>query len=222
MAKPAVFTWLAPNAAAICALQTTAGAQTLLLNGTLVNFQYPRFVSLGNVSRTISITSTVDLSLINFTVTGMLNGSVVSEVKAGPNNNTVYTTQVFDIINSVTVSGVVGTNVSVGIGTTGFTRWFNHNPHSSVLGFTVAVEISGTINYTFQTTLDDVQLNASPGIFTPIDGTAGSPGFPADMTNINSNQIAFTNNFVTSYSRIAIVSSTDGSLTATFLQQGIT
>jgi hypothetical protein len=222
MARASVFTWPAPDEDSICLLQQTAGAGSFVLNGDLVNFDAPVFALFRGISRVVSITSAGNISGVDFTISGTLNGSSVSETLAGPNATTVETTQLFDTVTSVTVNGAVGTDTSVGTGTTGATHYFNSNEHASVLGLAIAVNVTNTINYSFQTTLDDVQTNSSPLLFAPITGTeVGHPGFPADMVSQTEDQLAYYN-FVTRYSRIIINSSTNGSLVATFLQQGIT
>lgn len=222
MARPAVFTWPVPDPDGIANLQTTAGAGSLTLNGELVNTGGT--VIFNGISRAVTLTSAGNVSGVNFTINGTLapNGAV-SETIAGPNANTVETTQVFDTITSITVNGAVGTNTSAGSGTLGFTHWFNHNYHATVVGFSVQVNVTGTINYDYQTTLDDVNIDATPVAFEPITGTAvGHLGFPADMVSATADQLAFCQG-VTRYSRIQINSSgADGQLVATFLQQGIT
>lgn len=222
MARPAVFTWPVADADSVCLLQQTSGAGSFVINGALVNLAaLPYIAVFPGISRVVTLTSAGNISGVNFTIAGTLNGSTVTETRAGPNANTVATTQIYDTVTSVTVNGAVGTDTSLGTGTTGYTHWFNHNYHATVLGCTIAVDITGTINYDFETTLDDVQTNSSPKIFTPVDGTAGSPGYPADMTGATTDQLAAYNN-VARYSRIKINSSgADGTLIATFLQQGI-
>lgn len=209
MAKPVVYRWPAADEDGICLSQTTVNAGNLVLNGALVSNGVVSFVG---IYRTVSLTSANNLSTENFTITGTLNGELVNETIVGPNNNTVYTTQLFDSITSISVdNGVVG--ISVGTGNTGMTHWFNSNYHSTVLGMSVQIVVSGAnIIYSFQTTLDDVQTNSEPTTFKPID----------EMTDASDNQLA-SYNVVNRYSNIVITGG-DGTetLVATFLQQGIT
>jgi len=223
MARPAVFRWPLASANSVALLQTTAGAASFVLNGALAVGldNYPPFAVFPGISRVVTLTSTGNLSGVNFTIAGTLNGNAVTETRVGPNNNTVTTTQVYDTVNSVTVDGAVGTATSVGTGTTGYTHWFNSNYHSTVLGMAVAVDVTAAVNYTLQFTYDDVNTVASPVIFTPVDGAAGNPGYPTDMTGATTDQLALFN-VVTRYMRILINSSdATGVLVATFLQQGI-
>lgn len=170
MGKVAVYTWTASDAAAVAALQTTAGAGSLVLNGTLTRgnaSRGPIIVSFGTVSRTVSLTSTNNLSAINVTVTGKLMGNIVTQTIAGPNNNTVSTTQFFDTVTSVTVSGIV-TAMSVGSGTTGQTQWFPYDIFATHPSLTAQADVTGTVAYSFAATLDDVVTNANPTVFDGI------------------------------------------------------
>lgn len=166
------------------------------------------------ISRAVSLTSANNLSAARFVVTGTLNGAVVSQSNiTGPNVNTVYTTQIFDTVTMVTVNTDVAA-VSIGSGLLGATHWFLYNYDATVVGLTAQVIVNATtVSYSFQTTLDDVQTNASPTTFTPI----------AAMTTGSTSQFAPYNN-VLRYSRIAVLTGTNatGALTATFVEQGIT
>ncbi len=84
MARPAVYKWPTPDAAAVCALQTTAGAGAFNLNGTLARpigngvFAVP-FIG---ISRAVSLTSAGDVHLVNFTINGTYLNAPVSETIA--------------------------------------------------------------------------------------------------------------------------------------------
>lgn len=211
MANPQVYVWPVASATAIAALQSRVGAGKLLLNGTLaVNTNNGLFVDLGGVNRVVSLTSTNDLSTVNVTVTGTLNGVNVSETLSGPTSNTVVTTQVFSTITSITVDATV-TALSAGTGTTGYTDWFTFDRHASVANVAIAVDATATVSYSLQITLDNVQVNSNPLIFTPV----------VAMTTATADQLAnYTAPFM--YARIAMISSNaTGAFTATFLQQGL-
>lgn len=208
MAIPAVFTWPVPDTQAISLTQTLVAAGNLLING---NLSFNSSVALQGIGRTVSLTSTGNNSGVNFTITGTRYGRPVTETRAGPNVNTVETTAIFDTITSISVNGAV-TAVSAGTGSTGETNWYNSNYHATVLGMTIQVGATAAITYSFQTTLDDVQINSTPTVSTPV----------VNLTAATTTQIGFYNNS-TRYSKIVITASDlTGSLVATFLQQGIT
>lgn len=208
MAIPAVFTWPVLDTQAISLTQTLGAAGNLLING---NLSFNSSVILQGIGRTVSLTSVGDNSGVNFTITGTRYTRPVVETITGPNANTVYTTNFFDTITSISVDAAV-TAVSAGTGTTGETNWYNSNYHATVLGMTIQVVATAIITYSFQTTLDDVQINSTPTVATPV----------VNLTAATNTQIGFYNNS-TRYSKLSItVSNATGSLVATFLQQGIT
>ena len=126
---------------------------------------------------------------------------------------TVKTTKLFDSVTSVSVDAAVAA-VSVGSGNTGQTRWFSSNYNGIYPALAIQVVVSGglgTITYSFDTTLSDLETGIIPTIFSPI----------ADMVSATTSRLDpyFS---PTVYSRIRVENATTtGSLTATFLRQGI-
>lgn len=227
MAHPTKFTWPVLDLQAVCFNQTLAAAGNLIINGNLssnpnlpnVRAEFPK------ICRQIAISSTGNLSGIQFTITGIGdNGYPKSVTIAGPNNNTVNTgLEFFTIVNSVSANAAVGTNVRVGTGTIGATQWFLSDNYKTVNSLAISVIIvgGGSISYTFLTTLDDPINNPNYIIRSPIDGVT-IPTIPTatPMVNQPANCMAdFT--IPTRYSRIYIESSNaTGALVANFLQQG--
>lgn len=118
--------WPLIDLSAVCALQSTAGAASLVLNGTLrspfvdgISFFNNGFI------KTVSLTSSNDLSAATFTINGFQNGVPFSEEIFGPNNSnapsptTVYTLASFDLVTSITVNMAVN-GVSAGSGNSGY------------------------------------------------------------------------------------------------------
>ncbi len=212
MGTPSVYTFPKADPAAVSALQTTAGAGTILLNGTLaVNTNNGLFVNFDGISRVVSLTSLNDLSGVNVTINGTLNGAAVTATLAGPNDNTVSTTQLYSSVTSVSVNGAV-TGLSVGTGSTGATNWKMIDEHGSVMNLGIAVIATATISYSFQVTLDDANTVVTPNVFTPITALTAATGSElGDYTG----PIRFANIIINS-------SSGNGALTATMIQQGLT
>jgi hypothetical protein len=155
------------NTSDVCALQTTAGAANLILNGNLANpiSNQVSFISNG-YSRSVSLTSTVNLSGVNFTIIGTQNGVSVSQTVAGPNNNTIYanpTTVVYDTITSISVSGAVATGVSIGTGYTGFFPLININLERDVINYSLSTAqvTAASIHTTIFNTNDNIYQNGS-------------------------------------------------------------
>jgi|SRR5882724_1085944 len=221
MGKPVVYTWAAASTTAVTQLQTTAGAATLVLNGSLLVSTNPSVISFGAVSRTVSLTSANDLHLVNVTITGTYLGAVQTETRAGPNANTVYTTKLFDTVTSVSVGAAV-TALSVGSGTTGSTQWYLYDYYAPNAAFSVQVVVTGTITYSFETTLDDVTTVTSPTVLTglTVPQPNNAQAFQLVMSAATSSQAGYFN-YPTRYVTVAITAATTGSLVATFVQQGI-
>jgi hypothetical protein len=155
-------TWPVVDLAAVCALQNTLGAGSLLLNGRLGNINVPNQVSFiaASMTRSVSITSAVNNSAITFIISGFQNNAPITDTITGVNANTVYGTEYFDVITSITVSGSVN-QVSVGTGKAGYMPLLVINT-TSTINYSVSVifPASGAdINYTLYKTLDQINSN---------------------------------------------------------------
>lgn len=160
MGKPVQINFPVAAAAALGALQAPVSGVPLVLGATAVQAS-----ALSDINRVLTLTSGGNLSGINFTFAGTdTSGNAVSETIAGPSGNTVSTTNAYHKV-TITPSGSSATTVSVGTGATGSTRWVQDNLHVSPFNLTVAVGVTGTINYTVQDTPDDVNAVASPLTF---------------------------------------------------------
>jgi len=137
----------------ICAAQQAAEAGNLALDGDLVSGG----VATLDYARQIGIASTGNLSGVDFTVTGTdADGRAQSETLAGPSNDTVETAKYFKTVTQVAVNGAVGTDVIVGTVDEIATQTIPID-RSSSLAASIGVDITGTINYTVQQTLEHVQ-----------------------------------------------------------------
>jgi hypothetical protein len=209
MANPMIYNWPTPTTQAISQTQTLGSAGNLMINGSLAGGGQVIFMGF---ARTVSLTSTSNLSAVNFTITGTINGITITDVIAGPNNNTIESDLIFDTVLSIATSAAAA-NVSAGIGTTGRTQWFHHFHNNISPDFSVQVSLISLINYSFVTTLTDVKFNLTANIplFTPI---------PA-MTTATINQLgSYTVPSRSSAIQVNTSNST-GSFTAIFIQQGV-
>jgi len=225
--QPAVYNWIAATPTAIFNsnnIPPVLGQRSFVLNGDLLNPLAPNSpISLGKIARVISITSAGNVSVVNFTITGTYNGLSVSQTIAGPNATTVYTTQFFNTVDSITFNANVTSATNVGTGNAGVapagawgvTNWFVYDFFTPNSALTVQAKvIANTVNYSLEVTLDDIITTpeASLTLFNPIAG----------MTNATTNQIGNIN-FPIRYARLKFNNATNlvGALTATFLQQGL-
>jgi len=156
-------TWPVVDLAAVCALQDTPGAGSLLLNGTLKNNSVPDQISfrVNNFIKSVSLTSVNNLSAITFVVNGFQNNAPISDTINGPNNNTVYGVKYFDVITSITVNAAVS-QVKVGTGNAGYLSLFVVNSNTSNINYSMSVIFppSGAgITYSLYQTLDQINSN---------------------------------------------------------------
>jgi hypothetical protein len=208
------------NTQDVCLIQDTTGMVNLILNGNLASSGSVSFISNG-YSRQVSFTSVNNLSGATFTIYGTQNGVAINEVVTGPNDDTVYSTLVYDVVTVITSSAAVS-GVSVGSGYNGFFQLISPNITGSYLnynfslGSTFGTNIIGTTVYG---TLDNIVNNGTTfaNIITNNVGTlytiktSGSTAFymyPDNTTIVQSILIQLTGS-----------SSTIGnSITLTFLQ----
>jgi hypothetical protein len=152
------YTWQPADLNAACALQNGVADTPLTMNGTLGNSvtNKANFVKNGSV-RSVSLTSTNNLSAVNFLIKGVQNGVLVEEQIAGPNNNTVETTISFDEVDSITPSANAA-GIRAGTGLTGYFPLIQVNTKvlTNILNYGIQViRTSGTVTYNIQSTLVD-------------------------------------------------------------------
>lgn len=221
-----VFATVGPLTAAddngIC-LSQTPNAGPLLLNGALVTT-----VTTGNTyggtpitvtsavldqPRCIVITTTDDETANNFTITGYdRNGSPISETLAGVNTGTMTTAQNFSVVTGVSIDGNAVNDVYVGTSATASSGWVRFDGWA-MSPVAIQTNVTGTVTYTVQTTLDD------PNSFTNPVSVQDCTWFNSTDTNVvnasASKQSSFTN--APTFARITITAG-DGSVTGTFVQ----
>jgi hypothetical protein len=159
---------LALGTANLAAAQTLAGAGALALTaGTgLTSLVDSTGVTryLFDVPRCVSLTSTGNISAVNFTVKGYdVYGQPMTATLAGPNNNTVNTLKAFFSVISITASAAVGTNTSAG--------------SSDIFGLPVAVADAG---YIVKSSWNNT-LAQNAGTFTKADATSPATSATGDV-----------------------------------------
>lgn len=123
----------------------------------------------------VSLTSTANLSAINMTLTGTdAEGRAQTEVVAGPNNNTVYSTKYFAALTSVSASATLGANtMDVGYKDASVTPALPVSWRTNPFEVGMAFDVSGTVNYTVQHCFENVlDPNLTPSTFTWFDHAA--------------------------------------------------
>lgn len=155
----------AANTQDLCLVQNTTGMMNLILNGNLADNNYDNEISFiaRGYSRQVSFTSTNDLSGATFTIIGIQNGVLITENVTGPNNNTVYSAQIYDVVTFVTVNTAVAA-IQVGTGHSGYFPLVNINLTTSPINYTISLGslfATNRINTMIHSTLDNISQNGS-------------------------------------------------------------
>lgn len=146
------------NTQDVCLIQDTTGNVNLVLNGNLASSGDVSFINNGYV-RQLSFTSANDLSAAVFTIYGMQNGVAIIETINGPNANTVYSVNIYDVVTNIT-SSIAVSGVSIGTGHSGFFQLLmptisgiSNLNYNFTLGSTFGTNV---INTTVYGTLDNI------------------------------------------------------------------
>lgn len=192
--------------------QTTAGAANLTLNGALVTGG----VAILDKPRRVIVTSGGNDTNITFTITGTtFGGQSVVETITGASGAAASTTVDFLTVTQVRASGatslggvIVGTNGVAG------SRWVRMDSWAFAQS-AIQVDVSGTVNYTVQTTMDDPNSATNPVSVPNVTWLSALDGNIVSKAGAASGIMAYTPTFV----RILLNSGT-GSATLTIAQFG--
>lgn len=191
--------------------QAQQPASTFTLNGALVSGGVAQL----GAPRRVLITTTADETSVTFTVTGANRaGDVLSEDVAGVNNTSTYTALDFYTVTSVTNSAALAGNVTIGTNGVGGSPWVMLDTWA-LPAVAVQVNVSGTVNYTLQQSLDDPNDPTNPVAAASMVWINS-----ADTTVVGATASAQTNYaFAPRFVRILLNSGT-GTATATISQLG--
>lgn len=151
----------------IAETQALAAAGNLTLNGADVSNGVATICPYGT-ERAVILTSGGNDTGITFTVYGLnASGNPVQQTVTGTNGSTVTTTRLFHKVTRIYASGQVATTIKAGTTAVMSSRWVALNTNLTPFNVGLAVNITGTINYTVQTTYDNI-----------LETTAASPTSP--------------------------------------------
>lgn len=140
----------------ICLSQT--GVTTFTLNGSLVSSG----VAILDTTRRVAITSNNVDNDKYFTITGTsASGNIQTETLLGPDTATVYTSLDFKTVTSVVASATVTGNITVGTNGVASSPWVMFDPYSFPQ-IALQCDVTGSVNYTVQQTLDDPNSSTNP------------------------------------------------------------
>lgn len=193
--KSKLFKAVSASTTAVAPAQQLSGAGDLNLTSVGVNDG-------SNLATTVSLTSAANLSAINFTITGTdESGAVVSEVKAGPNANTVETTQTYQTVTSISANAAVGSDVSAGFSATSTSKGVLFNGATRVRGlqalsknaagvFTIKDgSQTGTALLSIDTAADNPSVQIEP--YIPDEGILFRNGAYVEITPLTSLTVFF-------------------------------
>lgn len=199
----------AADANGICETQT--GVSTLALDGALVS----NGVAVLDAARRVAITSSSVDNDKYFTVTGTsASGNLQTEVLLGPDTATVYTTLDFKTVTSITVSANVTGDITVGTNDIASSPWVMFDPYSFPQ-VSLQCDVTGTVNYTVQQTLDDPNSTTNP------TAAYDMVWFDSPDANLVSEAVSRQGSYAIAplYAKVTL-NSGDGSVKATFIQFG--
>ena len=186
-------------------------ASTFTLNGALVSGGVAQL----GAPRRVLITTTDDETGVTFTVTGTNRaGDVLSEDLAGVNNTTTYTALDFFTVTSVTNSTTLTGNVTIGTNGVGGSPWVMLDPWA-LPAVAVQLNVSGTVNYTLQQSLDDPNDPTNPTTAASMTWIDSADTEVVAATTAQQTNYAFTPRYVR-----VLLNSGAGSTTATIIQSG--
>lgn len=149
--------------------QTTGGAANLVLNGALADLGTALQFDIGDAYSNgcggvrIAIDSAGDISTVNFTVTGKdQDGISATEVITGVTTTAVESTTYWSQITTIAADAAVASNVFVGPVDEVVTKTLPLN-YRDVNGATYAVDVTGTVDYTVNETLDQIHTITPSG-----------------------------------------------------------
>lgn len=170
--RPVIFSFPTQTVNSVCATQTTtATSQTLVLNGSLSNFNagvtpFAVIVAPG-IQRSITVTSTGDISTATFTITGIdTSGYAVSTTLTGPNNGTATTVAEFFKVTAVSVGTIATSAFTVGVGATGTSRWAMVDTFQNPVAVSIAINTATSAPVSIQHTFDPISTSTSPMIIS--------------------------------------------------------
>jgi hypothetical protein len=190
--------------------QTTAGAANLTLNGSTVTSG----VAVLDEPRQVLITNVGNDSALTFTVYGTwIGGQTISETVQGTSGSSVATTLDFATVTRVAVSGATSVSgVTVGTNGVAGSRWVRFDDFAPGQ-ITVQGDVSGTVNYSVQTTLEDPNDPFSPVAIGSVTWLDALDANLVSESTAKSGYIAYAPR----YARV-LLNSGSGSATITFLQ----
>lgn len=190
---------------------STVAAGAITLNGSLVSGGVANLTNAQRVTVTNASAETISLTFVGTT----FNKVGISETVQLGAAATLTLGNSFLTIMSVTASGPSAGNISIGTPGTAVSQWVRFDDWSPGSTVGLQTDVTGTVNYTVQTTFDDPNSPTNP--VQPAGVTWFSSGDTTVVGATASAQSSFS--VLPIFARVLLNSGT-GSVTATFVQVG--
>lgn len=203
----------APAANNICLSQTPSGTTALTLNGALVSGG----AAILDTPRRVLVTVTADEHTKTLTFVGTTFANApATEVLTMPASGTVFTVVDYKTITSITPSASFSGAITVGTNGVASSPWVAFDAWAAG-NISFQVDVSGTVNYTAQQTLDDPNSPTNAVALASVTwANSADANVVAATAAKQSNYL-----FIPAYARILLNSQTNpGFVTATYLQAG--
>jgi len=140
------------------ALSQTPVAGSLTLNGALV----VSGIAVMDTPRRVLVTTTGNESSNTFTIYGTnWSGNAISETFLGPNAGTAYSVLDYATVTKITVSANAANALTVGTNGVASSPWVRLDEWA-LAQVAIQCDVTGTVNYTVQQTLDDPNSPTNP------------------------------------------------------------
>jgi hypothetical protein len=192
-----------PSATAIAASQTPTGAGNLTLTATPVVLTTGRQVLFtcggSDAGRTFTLYGTNE------------DGGLIQENVAGSNGSTTTSVLSYKTVTQISVDAAMAGTITVGTNANGSSKWYMPNFHLTPFALNITTELSGSVTYQLESTLDDY--------WTPVTPTA-QPHVSTLLASGSSAAVTAVTNPVVGW-RVTITAGT-GTLSVQADQAGIT
>jgi hypothetical protein len=198
----------AASANNIALSQTPGAAGALILNGSLV----VGGVAILDSPRRILITTTDSTHL--FTITGTTpTGAALTEVLAA-NGSSVFSTLDYAKVTSIVINGAATGAITVGTNGIASSPWARMDEWANS-PISIQCNVTGTVNYTVQSTLDDPNSATSPVLPSAVNWiNTNDTGAVGAATSVQTNFL-----FIPTFVRVLLNSGT-GTVGTTIIQAG--
>lgn len=199
------------NATNIRTASGVAGAGNLVLNGSLVSGG----VATLDVARRILFTTTANETTKTILLSGTnWAGDLISETVTLVNNSTVASVLDYKTIISAYCSAALTGNLSIGTNGVAASPWVYMDPWA-LANIAIQCTVSGTVNYTVQTTLDNPNSPTDLVLPSAVTWVASNDTDVVGATTTKQSNFFF----VPAYARV-LLNSGSGSVTMTVAQSG--